>query len=124
MITTDEAFIDAITAEVEAAGPDFVYQEDPFQTCDYVRDGQPSCLIGRALARLGMSVEELKTFDANDLPNPTNIRNPSAAGIMYSLGFSERVTAAADVAQGLQDSCRTWGRALEVFHQTYGAYDF
>lgn len=51
MITLEQ-IREAIKAEVALQGDDFVYVPVPGQGCVYRTDNGPSCLIGRAVARL------------------------------------------------------------------------
>jgi len=101
----DQQFIDAIRAVVAEAGPAHVY--DRIGSCRYVRDGKPDCLIGRALARIGVSVERLADNEGT-----------GAYEVMDSLGgFSHVVMKAAESAQDVQDGGAPWGYALQRFER-------
>lgn len=109
----DRQFIDAIRAIVAETGEDHVYERiddgnDPHRSCWYVHDGQPSCLIGRALHRIGVPLDLLARNEGT-----------SALSLMEDIGgFSYTVRLAADLAQDVQDGQdkgNTWGDALRVF---------
>jgi hypothetical protein len=40
-------------------GEDYVYEKDELGFCHYMRDGQPSCLVGRIFHRLGFPLDIL-----------------------------------------------------------------
>jgi hypothetical protein len=93
--------------QVEEAGPDYVYQTpDSSQVCKYVVNGQPSCLIGRALVDYGVPVSVIAAWDA-----PTK-----TIGMAYSAYAADFLTyesaAVFEAAQDKQDSNESWGSAL------------
>lgn len=50
--------------KVSQDDPEFVYDRDEESgKCSYQRNGEPSCIVGHALHRLGVSIEDLKAFD-------------------------------------------------------------
>jgi hypothetical protein len=106
----DREFAAALRAVVAEAGEGYVYPRDRgidafFSSCRYVQDGEPSCLIARALARTGVTVEHLTTYEGT-----------TARKVIHDLGgFSELVINAANEAQRLQDLEKTWGEALALF---------
>lgn len=57
------AAIIAAIREVAAESPDFVYKG----MCQYVVNGQPGCLVGHALWRLGLIDEGIERYNTNDL---------------------------------------------------------
>lgn len=68
MITLDVNLDDLIAAvrEIVAEDPKFVYKTIPVpysSSCFYERNGKPSCLIGRALFKIGVSIETLAEMD-------------------------------------------------------------
>ncbi|SIL73749.1 Uncharacterised protein [Mycobacteroides abscessus subsp. abscessus] len=97
---------------IAAANPDFVYeaQPDPVfpggRLCRYVHNGEPSCLIGKALWELGLinSVFE------------TNAKNVSAFGQIYKglgLALDHWELDWLIEVQRAQDFQTAWGRAVE-----------
>lgn len=100
-----------VWAEVEkVAGenPHFIY--DASETCKYVKDRKPSCLVGHALFRLGVPIGQLEAYDsANDF---------SGSGIgavlfgdLYEMDDPVAVEKC-DLAQNEQDSGASWGAAV------------
>lgn len=116
-LTRDEA-LDLLAAEV-ADRPDYVYLRRPddfdeVDGCVYVAAGVPSCLVGRALARHGWPLEELRALDranlsARELP-------PSMAD-----DGARRAFAAAQVNQ---DGGSTWLTALQEADDADWSDDF
>lgn len=116
MITTlatltddDQRFIQAMRDVVDERGPDFVYPDEWQRDeagCRYVYDGRPACVIGAALARMGVPLDVLSFREGMDARHV--IRH-------IGLAFSDRVVAAADEAQAFQDAGAPWGQVLGVF---------
>src|SRR5512139_1881718 len=66
---TRESAYNGLKAIVEEFGDDFAYQrvakcEGDDASCNYVRDGGPSCLIGQLLASVGIPLERLDRADS------------------------------------------------------------
>lgn len=80
--------------------------------CQYVLDGEPSCIVGVTLSLLGVSTETLEMMD--------NCGNPmfSADGLLVLEGSDVTMDSdARDVliaAQNKQDRGETWGEALNA----------
>lgn len=102
-----------VWAEVEKVArenPDFIY--DASETgCKYVKDSKPSCLVGHALFRLGVPLDQLKVYDN------TNDFSGSAIGTVLLGDLYERDDPIAvekcTVAQKEQDSGASWGTAVQ-----------
>ena len=106
----------ALEAVVAERGADWVYPDEwrDDGVCRYVVDGCPACIVGAALAHLGVPVDVLAVFET------------SAAMLTYELGELGHVhkdddqwaTAALVRAQFVQDGSPpdrppgTWGEAL------------
>ena len=45
--------------------PEHVYEKGEFGRCNYERNGEPSCIVGHAMHRLGVSTFDLREFDAS-----------------------------------------------------------
>lgn len=95
--------------KVAAEHPDYVY-EKPADGCAYEVDGKPSCLVGHAMFRLGMSLDLIRRCD-------------SAGAIGHVLdefygefdesGDDEGVCRALlGWTQAVQDSGKPWGEAV------------
>lgn len=64
IIKTSDLWAEVIKVAKEQ--PDHVYDRsgpDGKNKCSYQRYGQPSCIVGHALHRLGMQIHELEEFD-------------------------------------------------------------
>ena len=98
---------------IDVEGEDFVYvipnQEElgSHAACLYVHDDKPSCLIGRVLHDLGMSLEDLSQYEGQDASMPAE-----------AFGVSEHVADALTTAQFVQDTGETWGDALAAFERS------
>jgi hypothetical protein len=115
---TDEQFTDALKAVVQERGKDFKYPRGTegwsekygngtYNTnCLYVRTDveEPACLIGAALHKAGVSLEELRAQEGQ-----------SAWAFVETYGISGDKANAAQSAQYVQDDGKTWGEALETF---------
>jgi hypothetical protein len=119
IITRPQALA-ALTDVVADAGRDFVYTErsngeGALGTCLYwspVNSG-PSCGVGRALSRLGVSDETLRALD--EPCYGTAIYSRSSVGILRQAGFVMEPAAlgAFMVFQRAQDQRYDWGYALD-----------
>lgn len=114
--------IDATTAvglieqAVAEKGADYIC-ERPDDICVYVKDGEPSCLIGRALMASGLfSLEEVAALDGDITRDVLSV---PAYGLLSR--FPRRISAeAVDIfnwAQLEQDSGRSWGNVLKNVRQ-------
>lgn len=97
--------------------PEFVYKSaDLDGSCSYVggrmrtpEEGK-GCIIGQALQRLGMPVEELLKHEGDDVVSLI-IANPYIVG---GDGFADRdARSFLDYVQSLQDRKETWGDAVK-----------
>lgn len=113
-----EQALAALTTVVTEAGEDFHYQND---VCEYVVDGEPSCLVGQALSELGVKTDILAEMDApqqgdDDNPPP---KDTSIEGVAYVLremagvNLTPRAVAVLAAAQTVQDIRHSWGTALK-----------
>lgn len=104
---------------VEEAGEDFVYQDN----CVYEALGEPSCMVGRVLAKAGVAVETLRLMDMGEKWSPVNefgeriYTTTDFATVVQSGQFSHRFTVdngALELlheAQVRQDNRDPWGEA-------------
>lgn len=86
--------------------------KDNEEGCAYwhAREGQPGCIIGRLMARLGASGEFLAACD--DVPNGSGLDTLISAGILAGL-FEKRAAWALRHLQALQDGGVPWSQAVE-----------
>ena len=109
---THEDVLRVMIEVVEEYGRDYVYQRQPGpggpnDKCVYIKDGQPSCLIGHVLVRLGVDVSFLTDRNSAliashlfDSPEANRPWTPMAGAVM-------------EAAQLAQDVGDTWGKALD-----------
>ena len=104
---TPETFLEALRECVAEAGEDYVYKG----SCVYALGGKPSCLIGKALAKLGVPITTLEWMD--------EFGDTSAKSMLPYLGvYNDKVRRMAYAAQTAQDTGFTWGFALrEAIHE-------
>src|SRR5882757_128354 len=95
--------------QVRLAGSDYVYEAHD-NVCQYVNDGQPDCLIARALVDYGVPVAVMEEWD-----NPTREIKQVWDDHMNRPAF---LTLAAvkvfAVAQDKQDAGQSWGYAVDA----------
>jgi hypothetical protein len=97
-------------------GRDTVY-ESPRGSCVYYDEDKnaPSCGVGHALSRLGVSGEWLQTLDHTSLGGSCSAKGTSFLHTLDRAGFE--LTTAAQAAfgefQACQDGGETWGVALD-----------
>lgn len=88
--------------------PDHVYERSEAGKCNYERNGQPSCIVGHAMHRLGVSVFDLREFDATGDSAVEDIigMNPDMFDNDDKLGMELLIE-----AQNRQDQEVPWGLA-------------
>ena len=122
-IYTDEQVVEIAERVVAEFGLDYVYPKRADQNatrsngCDYVRDGQPSCLAGRIVHRMGMPLDMLAMFEGHGVQ--TVVGQARLLGVVdpypnmeRPISISNRAARALGMAQSMQDSGSTWGEAL------------
>lgn len=100
--------LEAIVAEY---GEDFVYQQRDTLSgsrCVYVWQGEPDCIVGKLLHRLGVPVEQLARGDGKLLAGALVEHLEELGVISAEDGVSEIL----DRAQSRQDAGRTWGQSV------------
>ena len=114
---TTTAALKALRDIATEQGLDFTYERREIEGregtwCVYVYDGHPDCLAGRALWRLGVTVEQLDRFN---LGYPVHwLANELA------LDATEEALDALSRAQTGSDQGVEWGRAVMQAHRTVG----
>jgi hypothetical protein len=94
-----------LMAEVVAGREDYVY-ERAGGFCVYAANGQPSCLVGQALARAGVTVAMLEEMDSKFETDIQHVREPEG------LTLDDEARDFFGVAQRRQDDGEPWGKAL------------
>lgn len=99
--------------QVKKNGEDFIYSKvnDGYGNpgCVYFdpRTKSPSCIVGHVLADLGVTFDELDSYDLN---SDTDVASLVVEEFLAISPATMKVLAAAQVAQ---DTGRTWGDALK-----------
>lgn len=113
MTITKAKAIEDLKEIISEKGEDFVYRTRPDQNCVYVRNGEPSCLIGRLFHKWGVPLENLASYD--------NIYSNDAGSVgeyfedngFFTLEYG--VMGFLVTVQGNQDTAYvTWGEALNA----------
>jgi hypothetical protein len=113
VITYDMA-LEALNAAVEEKGADYVYEgEGTF--CAYVASGEPSCIVGNALHRLGVSIPTLVKMDKCAIGGSV-ITSRKVLDVLEDSGFTldGDVITLLSTAQTLQDDEVPWGEAVRA----------
>ena len=89
--------------------PEHVYERGEVGKCNYERNGQPSCIVGHAMHRLGVSTFDLREFDAAEDSAIGDIimMNPDMFDKDDKLGMELVIE-----AQDNQDQGVPWGQAV------------
>lgn len=101
---------------VEAKGPDFVYRRQREQSCQYFADGEPSCLIGHAMAAAGAFTSGVYNTAPIWLDR---VEFFTAKGDPVSMTQGARRVF--EQAQLLQDERRPWSEALHAAKSILGS---
>jgi hypothetical protein len=112
-ITIDLDRAKELLEEVVKGNEDFIYAPPADENaCVYQHEGKPSCVVGQALFKAGVTPEELERMDDQ--------------GIIKIATLPDRVTLTDeardyfDIAQSIQDTSRdTWGYALQAANDYY-----
>lgn len=109
---TDEQIMTTLR-EVVAARPGYVYEppdgpDGASEDCVYLDNGNPSCLVGHAMIRLGMPADELAMLEGF---------SPDMQ--VGAFGVSPKAASALTEAQDAQDKGETWATALEAAEKVW-----
>ena len=110
---TVQDVLDAVKAQVDRAGADFVYQSHTdeatgIEYCLYVSDGKCDCIVGHVLHGWGVSIEALSEFDGYG-----HLSGDNAMFVGKKLGANPFVSTLLNLVQMNQDDGRTWGQCYE-----------
>jgi hypothetical protein len=114
MIELTHSLIDTYLDEAVAEfGEDYVYSRGGSGSCNYVRNGAPSCLVGQVLAKAGVPLERLKRADEghfdNGVPADDLLVELRQEGVLTC--DSEVVSLLSEV-QWRQDEGTSWGSVV------------
>lgn len=99
---------------VEEFGSDYVYEAGPLGACNYIRKGEPSCIVGHVLVKVGVPVKRLKVADGpfgGGMGAHVLLDGLKEEGVIQ---FDGSVRSLLREAQYSQDNGNTWGRSVEV----------
>lgn len=85
--------------------------------CQYIIDGEPSCIVGRVLALLGVPNKVLAEMDG--CGNPMFAVDGVLALAEHGYEFEKEAEAMLDTAQQRQDRARTWQEAYMAAEALY-----
>lgn len=137
---------------VDEKGNDYVYPRGTglaSQTCTYERNGEPSCIVGHALAYVGVPVEHLKVLDSLSDPAIGNDTTIATLEEDYEVGaeasyfdpetdigpsawletnddvvLTEEALLVFATAQNRQDAGTPWGEAVRDAERLRRAADY
>lgn len=103
----------AVVRRKVAEKPDYIYEQPVPErdTCLYVHDGKPSCLIGQALWEVGLIGADLETVDKRHNSDSITVL-AQFLGIKGYLDEDELLWLRR--VQQQQDDRKPWGRAVAV----------
>jgi hypothetical protein len=115
MIDTTRALV-LLEESVKERGENFVYYNayqdsyNLYDACRYQVDDQPACLVGLALAKAGLTVEELGALEGMSISNSYGMR----AVPRERLEITDDALRVLATAQTVQDNDHAWGDALQT----------
>lgn len=107
--------VEILDGLVEEFGADYVYPQGENGKCDYVRDGEPSCIVGHVLAKVGVPIERLKAADGAIMGG--GMAADALLGMLHNEGALQSngsVRALLCEAQYRQDHSTSWGAAVRA----------
>lgn len=94
-------------------GADYIYPLAEMGACVYTDDSQPSCMVGLALYRAGVTVPELEAMDIEGIGGIDLVTLPER---VYLTPTARKVM---NAAQQCQDTGETWLDALYAAELMY-----
>lgn len=111
--------LELLTEAVNDKGTDYVYANDEDLGCQYfhVADDEPGCLVGQALHRAGVSVEQLirmNSAEGVDIDETSigELYGSSEGTQIFGFNLTHDAIEAFRSAQWCQDTKMSWGAAL------------
>lgn len=114
---TAKQVLDALEAAVKGKEGYIDPRAGSPEACQYLIDGVPSCIVGTALALLGVSKEVLHRMDCTG--NPMFSADGYAALTGHGITMDEKAHGMLSRAQSRQDRSATWAQALEGAREVY-----
>lgn len=120
MIELNRSLVDTYLDEAVAEfGEDYVYSQGDTGSCNYVRSGAPSCLVGQVLAKAGVPLDRLAAADLGQFGSGTPANDLLAElneeGV---LKYDGEVITLLSGAQYWQDIGYTWGASVQLARNT------
>lgn len=113
MTITKAKAIEDLKEIISKKGEDFVYRTSYGQTCVYVQNGEPSCLIGQLFHRWGVPLVVLAQYDKSDSNDAGSVGEELEDEGYFTLEYG--VLDFLVTVQGYQDATYvTWGEALDA----------
>lgn len=109
LITKAKA-LELLEAAVAERGADYVYPrtfDGTGPSCVYVRGGKPACLVGLAMTKAGVPIEQLAGWDTRFESDAHSVLVDDG---LAAVDVAEMLAA----AQSVQDDGGTWGEALDA----------
>jgi hypothetical protein len=112
---TEELVIEKLEEIIAEYGADYVYErvscpENDWTACVYVHHGEPSCLVGHFVSRIGLDVTALDGCTETSYWMADYFRTDQ---VMFTISALDALRE----AQIEQDCGKTWGEALEGAHR-------
>lgn len=120
---SDQQVLELLREVVREAGEDYVYPVNhgtgikSGNGCHYVRDGEPSCIVGRLCVKMGATTEWLSHYEATGAKFVLGYRgfvemDPGANERPFRI--SENMADSLDRGQRKQDNGACWGEILQL----------
>ena len=109
----------ALKAALELKGEEYVYERGPHNSCDYARNGEPSCIVGHVLHTLNKGLFE-KVAEYENGPTPYEGYTFNDVAIALDLPFTKIQVKALRAAQFDQDLGESWGQAAIDYMNVLG----
>lgn len=104
---TREKAIELLNRAIEEKGKDYVYPRasvDGQNTCYYVENGAPSCIVGHILAWAGVALDDIAAYEGEAAHEP----------VLDLVKAPQDVVDALEQAQEIQDRAEPWGVAVST----------
>jgi hypothetical protein len=120
--TIDETRALVLLRQVVAGREDFVYHVGESERCLYMQGGEPSCVVGHALALAGIPLSEIAGLDGGDDPE-ASVPAQDLSDVLESVAPAAAWLFGA--AQEAQDAGQPWRVALAAAEEraTSDPYD-
>lgn len=107
-----------LLGEVVEGREDFVYfrvTDEGYGTCQYFADGQPSCIVGHVLAKVGIPVDDQVEWNSNSIKGVAARSDRPFGDVVFTIKALDILSSAQyeqDSAGAPDDEVHNWGAAL------------